>query len=92
MAQVKTRRKVVKALAKGQVTIPGEFRKALGIGDDTLLNISLVDDHLEIAPLRQRDESLRRYTDDDIDRFLAEDKLDKETVRRVRKLLRSGTL
>lgn len=92
MVQVKSRRKVVKALAKGQLTIPIEFRKALGIDDNTLLNISFVDDHLEIAPLRQKDESLRHYTEEDISRFLEEDKLDKETARRVRKLLRSGTL
>ena len=31
MAQVKRRRKVMKALAKGQITIPSEFREALGI-------------------------------------------------------------
>ena len=31
MTQAKSRRKVVKALAKGQITIPTEFRRALGI-------------------------------------------------------------
>ena len=89
---MKTRRKVVKALAKGQVTIPSEFREALGINAETLLSVSLVGDHLEIAPLRQGEEALRRYTEEDIARFLEEDKLDEETVRRVRDLLGRGVL
>lgn len=92
MTQTKMRRKVVKALAKGQVTIPSEFREALGIDAQTLLSMSLVGDHLELAPLRQSEEVLRRYTEEDISRFLEEDKLDQETAQRVRELLRRGAL
>lgn len=84
-------RKVVKALPKGQVTIPSEFREILGIDAETLLSISLVGDHLEITPLRPGEE-LRRYAEEEIDRFLDEDKLDEKTVRRVRELLRTGAL
>ena len=90
--QTKPRRKVVKALAKGQVTIPSEFREALGIDAASLLSISLVGDHLELAPLRLGEDALRRYTEDDISRFLEEDKLDQETARRLRDLLRRGDL
>ena len=92
MALVKARRKVIKALAKGQVTIPSEFREALGIDAETLLSISLVGDHLEIAPLRPGEEALRRYAEEDITHFVEEDKLDEETARRVRELLRRGAL
>jgi AbrB family looped-hinge helix DNA binding protein len=59
MVQVRNRRKIVKPLAKGQVTIPAEFRDALGIDTETLLSISLIGDHLEIRPLRQGEEELR---------------------------------
>lgn len=90
MVQASPRRKVVKTLAKGQITIPTEFRKVLGIEAETLLSISLVDDHLELTPLRETEDSLRRYTDEDISRFLEEDKLDGETARQVRQLLRRG--
>ncbi|MDA1349334.1 MAG: AbrB/MazE/SpoVT family DNA-binding domain-containing protein [Chloroflexi bacterium] len=90
MVQASPRRKVIKALAKGQITIPTEFRKVLGIEAETLLSISLVDDHLELTPLRETEDSLRRYTDEDISRFLEEDKLDEETARQVRQLLRRG--
>jgi bifunctional DNA-binding transcriptional regulator/antitoxin component of YhaV-PrlF toxin-antitoxin module len=92
MTQAKLRRKVIKALAKGQVTIPSEFREALGIDTETLLSISLVGDHLEITPLRQGDEALRRYSEEDISRFLEEDRLDEETAQGVRELLRRGDL
>lgn len=92
MVQTKQQRKVIKALAKGQVTIPSEFREALGINAETLLSVSLVGDHLEIAPLRLGAEVLRHYTEEDITRFLEEDKLDQETARRVRDLLRRGAL
>lgn len=92
MPQTKYRRKVVRAQAKGQVTIPSEFREALGIERDTLLSVSLAGDRLEIVPLREGEPSLRRYTDEDIARFLEEDKLDEETARRVRILIERGTL
>ncbi len=92
MGQTRKQRKVVKSLAKGQITIPSEFREALGIDAETLLAITLTGDHLEIVPLRQTEEELRRYTEDDIARFLAEDKLDDDVARRVRDLLQRGQL
>lgn len=91
MTQTKRRYKVVKTLAKGQVTIPSEFRDALGIRAETLLSISLVGAHLELAPLRSADE-LRRYTEQEIARFLQEDKIDRATARRVHHLLRVQAL
>ena len=92
MVQAKPRRKVIKALAKGQITIPTEFREALGIDAETLLSISLVEDHLEVTPLRPGEDALRRYTEEDISRFLEEDKLDEETARRIREVLQRGDL
>ena len=92
MTQTTGRRKVVKSLAKGQITIPREFRQALGIEAETLLSVSLVGDHLEIAPLWPGDEALRRYSEEDISRFLEEDRLDAETADRVRGLLGRGAL
>ena len=92
MLQAKPRRKVIKALAKGQITISSAFRESLGIDAETLLSITLVEDHLEVTPLRQSEDALRRYTEEDIARFLEEDKLDEETARRVRELVRRGEL
>ncbi len=43
-------------------------------------------------PQRQEKDSLRRYTDEDVRRFLAEDKIDEDTAQRIRALLRRGEL
>jgi bifunctional DNA-binding transcriptional regulator/antitoxin component of YhaV-PrlF toxin-antitoxin module len=92
VVQSKSHRKVIKALAKGQVTIPREFREALEISQDTLLSITMVGDHLEIMPLLQGHETLRRYTQEEITRFLEEDKIDRQTADKVRRLIQQGEL
>jgi AbrB family looped-hinge helix DNA binding protein len=44
--------KVVRALRSGQITIPAEFRRRLGIDDKTLLRLTLEDGELRISPVR----------------------------------------
>jgi predicted nucleic acid-binding protein/bifunctional DNA-binding transcriptional regulator/antitoxin component of YhaV-PrlF toxin-antitoxin module len=90
VVESKRHRKVVKALGKGQLTIPREFREALEIDSDTLLSITLIGDHLEIKPLRQGQDTLRHYTEEEISLFLKEDKIDLETASKVRKLIKHG--
>ena len=85
--------KVIRPLAKGQITIPAEFRQKLGIDANTLLDISLVEGKLEIIPLRIRgEEALREYSDDDIQRFLEDDKIDAQTAGKARELLSQGRI
>lgn len=81
--------KLVRPLAKGQVTIPVEFRRRLKIDAGTLLSLTLREGTIEIVPLRPLapEERLREYSDDEIERFLEEDRLDPETAARVRRLL-----
>ena len=92
MSAVKVQSKVIKTLPKGQMTIPAEFRAALGIEPDTLLMVSLTGDHLEVSPVRTAEVDLRRYTDEEITTFLQEDKLDEAVAAKVRKLLAEGKL
>ena len=92
MVQSKQYSKVVKALAKGQITIPREFREALEIGSDTLLSVTMVGGHLEIVPLKQGQDAMRRYSEEELSRFLEEDKIDLETANKVRKLIQHGDL
>ncbi|MDP9366079.1 MAG: AbrB/MazE/SpoVT family DNA-binding domain-containing protein [Chloroflexota bacterium] len=47
--------KVVRARKKGQITIPDEFRRELGIGEDSLLRVSVRDGELRIAPVEVRE-------------------------------------
>jgi AbrB family looped-hinge helix DNA binding protein len=52
MAQPKKQsRKIVRPLRGGQITIPVEFREKLGIGPESVLELSLVDGELRIKPL-----------------------------------------
>jgi len=45
-------RKLVKQLRHGQITIPKEFRDALGLDKDDLLSIALSEGKLEIEPVK----------------------------------------
>ena len=46
--------RIVCPLRRGQLTIPVEFRRRLGIGDDTLLQLTLYEDKIEIVPVVTR--------------------------------------
>ena len=44
--------KIVKPLRSGQITIPAAYREKLGIGTDTLLQVSLMGNELRIKPVQ----------------------------------------
>lgn len=44
--------RLVRPLRGGQITIPAEFRKRLGITEDTMLQVRLDDGELHIKPVR----------------------------------------
>jgi len=82
--------RIIKPRATGQITIPADFRQRLNIGADTFLKLTLVDGKIEIVPLRLvplEEVPLREYTDEEIQRFLEEDRLDTETLAHIRRLL-----
>ena len=54
MAVRKPTTKIIRSLRSGQVTLPAEFRKKLGITEDTMLEVSLEGQELRIRPLRVR--------------------------------------
>lgn len=87
--------RIIKPLPRGQITIPIEFRKKLGIDEDTFLNLALKGNKIEITPVTIRessDEDLRNYTNEEIAEFLSEDKIDQKTADIVRELLAEGKL
>ena len=87
--------KLVKPLSRGQITIPVEFRKKLGIDTNTILNLVLKGNKIEITPAMVREvgeEELREYTDKEISQFLQDDKIDRKTARTVKRLLTEGKL
>jgi AbrB family looped-hinge helix DNA binding protein len=87
--------KLVRPLSRGQITIPVEFRKKLGIDTNTILSLALRGNKIEIVPAMVREvgeEELREYTDKEISQFLQDDKIDQETARTVKRLLAEGKL
>jgi AbrB family looped-hinge helix DNA binding protein len=85
----RSRTRLVKPRARGQITIPAEFRDQLGIDENTVLQMRLRGTKIEITPLRvvDDDQLLREYDAADIRAFLEEDKLDRRTAEKARKLL-----
>ena len=80
--------RLVKPYAKGQITIPADFREKLGIDEDSILQLELKGSIIEITPLRLVEDSLlREFDTSEIESFLAEDKIDIDTANRVRDLL-----
>lgn len=84
--------RVVPLPARGQVTLPTEFRKRLGLAEGDLLQISLAGDRIEIRPVIPPGQKLREYTEAEIRQFLEEDRIDAGTAAAVRRLLASGEL
>ncbi len=89
MREDKPLSKLVRPLPRGQITLPVEFRRRLKIDAQTILSLTLKDDRLEIVPLRPvpQDVSLRDYSRDEIEGFLKEDRIDRATAAKVRRLL-----
>ncbi len=46
--------RIVRSLRNGQITIPAEFRRELGIEADTLLQLTLGQGELRVMPLQTR--------------------------------------
>ncbi len=90
MARKQVTSKLVRLQAKGQITLPAEFRRRLNVTEDAILRITLEEGGLAITPLRSEpaDPPLRDYSQADIERFLREDRLDRATATKVRRLLR----
>ena len=84
--------RVMQLPSRGQITIPTEFRRRLGLEDGALLRMRLVGDKIEIESLAMAEASLRLYTGEELRQFQAEDKIDAESAAAVRRLLTAGEL
>ena len=49
--------KLVRTLRKGQITIPDEFRRRLGIEENTLLQVTLEHNELRLKPVVVREQT-----------------------------------
>lgn len=84
--------RIVQMPARGQITLPTDFRRKLGLKEGSLIEMRLAGDRIEIRPARTDPGLLREYTEAEIQQFLEEDRIDDETAHAVRRLLASGQL
>ncbi len=84
--------RVIQMPSRGQITLPTDFRRKLGLTEGSLLQISLVGDKIEIKSAPTTDVKLRAYTETEISQFLADDMIDQQTATAVRRLLAEGAL
>ena len=52
MKESESMTKIVRSLRSGQITIPADFRRQLGIRDDSVLQMTLTKGELHIKPLQ----------------------------------------
>jgi AbrB family looped-hinge helix DNA binding protein len=52
VAQQKRMTRIIKPLRGGQITIPAEFRRELGITEESMLQVTLSEGELHVKPVR----------------------------------------
>ncbi len=83
-----TKAKLVRPQSKGMVTIPSEFRRQLGIDENSLLEVKLVDSGVLFVKVSAPNEEIELYSNEQIDEWLKEDQLDAKTAQKVKRLLK----
>jgi len=76
---------------KGQMTIPRKVRRLFGIEDGGFISMVIKGDTIMLTPVKVekgKQPYFREYSKEEVQEFLKEDKLDKETLAKARKLLR----
>lgn len=84
--------RIVQLPARGQITLPTDFRRKLGLKEGSLLEMRLTGDKIEIRLVPGTTQVLREYTEAELQQFLEEDKISAETAGAVRRLLAAGQL
>ncbi|EKD64536.1 MAG: hypothetical protein ACD_50C00351G0003 [uncultured bacterium] len=80
--------KVVKTQSKGMVTIPVEFRQKLGINENSLMEAKLIDNGVVFIKLDFEPEEIEIYSDNQIKKWMEDDKIDTKTAKKLEKLLK----
>ena len=79
----------MRSQAKGQITVPIEFRKRLGIDQNPFLRLTLRGSRIEVSPVQLGREGtlLRDFDQKELDAFLEEDTIDAKMTAKVRRLV-----
>jgi bifunctional DNA-binding transcriptional regulator/antitoxin component of YhaV-PrlF toxin-antitoxin module len=78
--------------SRGQTTIPTDLHYRIGQREGSPLQIGLLGDRIEIQQAPTNNDRTREFTEAEISQFLADDRIDEQTVGVVRRLLAEGAL
>lgn len=81
--------KVVKTQSKGMVTIPAEFRQKLEIDENSLLEAKLINNGVIFTKIVYTPPETEIYSDKKIKEWMKDDKMDKKTAQKLKKLLKN---
>ena len=88
MGNLQTQEELVSVLNKGLVTIPKRFRAVLGLKPGSVVRVSQKQNRLYLEPVQILPKrAWRVYTDEEIEAFLKEDRLDPRLAARVDKMI-----
>lgn len=77
--------KLTRTNQEGQVTIPGDMLRALGITEPTLMTVTLEGDRLVLSKMDDDSRaSVREYSDEEIAEFMEVDRISPELAQWVR--------
>lgn len=84
---------LVKTLNKGQVTIPAKLRRKIGIKKNSYLRAyskgrKVVLEPISLETFGSLEKYIREFTDEEIAEWLELDKLEGETLKKAKKLLK----
>lgn len=85
---------ILKPLAKGQVTIPAAFRRALKLDQSTVFRADLRDRGIFLQPIstsanQWEDQYLRDFSDQEVTNYIAADRMDPKLAKAVKRYLES---
>lgn len=82
---------IVKPLPKGQITIPAELRKQIGMSESTVFKVVVQGSGLYLEPvhLGWEQKFLREYSPEYVKELAKDDKIDKKTLEAVEHYFKS---
>lgn len=81
---------IITPLAKGQITIPAPIRRKLKITENTIFRVEIKNGGIFLKPLTidWRDKYIRDFSDEELDSFVKDDKLDSKSLKKIREYLK----
>lgn len=81
---------LIRVQSKGLITLPKKIRDELNLSENSHLKISIQNGKVVLDPLQVRSFPIRIYTDEEIEQFLEDDKLDPKLAKKLEQKFGKG--